>query len=302
MSKAALIELVGEDGGFPVSGIGYAESEGIKLGEDPEEIFDTAFEMSTVPKSIGGRRGRIDVPPRRSVLTFNLSDTGQGIEATISRFRRLWISKLGPRRVQWLYTSEESGTRWLHYYADKAIKFSPKRDWNLDGYARAVVSAVALEPRYESAPHEVKTPAHSGGSATYWLPAWNPTDQVGWLEWALKPNGAAAFGVPDRGFGQEPDIDPAWPPGLHDSRMIQTPLISVMWSVMSVRSGQDPYVAADLSNADGQMGGIFPLHPIPPRTGSPEDPVLLPVTIDGSAGAEAKLRIRRFWSAESGLE
>ena len=45
-----------------------------------------------------------------------------------------------------------------------------------------------------------------------------------------------------------------------------------------------------------------PLFPIPPYTGTPEDPILLPIIFDGSAGAQVEVEIRRLWSAESGLE
>lgn len=306
---AAYIEFVGENDLIPISGIGFKDALGIKLGEDPEEMFDTAFERSTIPKSIGGRFGRTDIPPRRLSLPLNLSTHIEGrvdpdaMDSVISRLRKLFGPAMAPKKVMLRYTPTDGGSvRWLWIYLDRQIKVTPKTDWSRVKFVRAVVSAVALEPRYESKPLTVKTPAHSGGSQTYWLPVWNPTDQTGWLQWSLTPNGATSFTIPDRGFGQEQSIDRTWTVGQHASRAIIIPSITVPWDVRSLKSGDDPYVAADLSNANGVMGGNYPLYGVPPYTGRKSAPVLLPVTINGPAGAEVLLTVRRFWSAESGLE
>lgn len=304
--QTAYIELRGDDDTIPVSSLSFQESQGFKLAEDPEEIFDTEFSRATIPAGIGGRLGKVDVPVRHLVLPFNITGEVAGgkipIESQVSRFRKLWGSHMQPRRVQWLYISEESGPRWLWLYLESKIQFKQSQDWNLQNYARAVVQAVAVEPRYESKPHVVKTPVHSGGTQTYWLPVWNPTDQEAWPDWSLDPKGVAtSFTIPDFSFGREQDIDVTWTPGQHSDRMVALKPISVPWSVRPVRSGDDPYVAADLSNAAGVMGGVFPLYSIPPYTGTQANPVMLPVTISGPAGAEARLSLRRFWSAESGL-
>lgn len=306
--KAALIELIGADDGFPISGVGFAESQGIKLAEDPEEIFDAGFERAVIPAGVGGRFGKTDIPVRRMSVVLNLSTHIEGqidsdkMDAVVSRLRRMFGSALAPKVVQWRYTPVDGDPRWLWIWLDKNLRFTPKTDWSVTEYVKCLVSAVALEPRFESAPLQVSTPAHPGGEVTYWLTVWNPTDQPTFPEWELEPNGATEFGFADFSFGREQDIDVTYTPGAHASRMVATPAISVPWSVRSVRSGQDPYVAADLSNANGQMGGVYPLHAIPPYTGTEDDPVLLPVTIDGPAGAKATLTLRRMWSAESGLE
>lgn len=64
----------------------------------------------------------------------------------------------------------------------------------------------------------------------------------------------------------------------------------------------DTYVNADLSNAAGLFNGVEPVYPVPPYTGTADDPILMPVVCNGPAGAKATLSQRRFWSAESGLE
>ncbi len=301
----ALIELKGKRDTLVVSGDDVALDEGIVLDVSPSGIFGTGFTTSLIEAdgAIGGREGRTRIPVRQTVQAYNIHDEGQGVAAQVSRFRKLWGTDFNRNTVQWRYTSDYSNLRWLYQRLAREIEFSPEQDWELDGFARAVVTAHSLEPRYESRAHEVKTPAHSGGTATYWLPAWNPTDQPAWLEWFLKPGaGPTGFQVADFSFGQEQQIDVGWVPDSHAARAINIPAISTMWRVRSVRSGKVPYLAADGSNAAGQMGGVFTLYPMPPYTGRPGDPVLLPVTITGPAGAEVKLRMRRFWSAESGLE
>lgn len=305
---AAYIELVGEKDTIPISGVSFKDSEHIKLGEDPEEIFDVPFERSAIPKRMGGRLGRTDIPPRRMTLPLNVSDFGQGrvdkgaVDRALSRLRKLFGPPLRPKRVMWRYTpADGSAPRWLWLHLDKQIKLTPKTDWARTGYVRAVVSAVALEPRYESRPLELEITTSSDGE-TVWFPVWNPTDQESWPTWSLIPaSGGSSFTIPDFSFDQEQDVDRSWTVGMHAARTIAIPSISVPWNVMPVRSGMDPYVAADLSNAAGQMGGLFPLYSVPAYTGRKSDPALLPVTA-GKAGSTIRLSLRRFWSAESGLE
>lgn len=135
------------------------------------------------------------------------------------------------------------------------------------------------------------------GNNTGWFEVWNPTDQLLWLEWAFDP--ALSWQFPDFGFGQERKWGRAV--GQDAARMIVTPELTQLLSVMS-DPFMDTYVNADLSNAAGLFNGVEPLYPVPPYTGTEDDPILMPVVCNGPAGAKATLRQRRFWSAESGLE
>lgn len=130
-----------------------------------------------------------------------------------------------------------------------------------------------------------------------WFDVWNPTDQPLWLEWAFDP--ARRWAFPDFSFGQERK----WgrPPGADANRLIVTPTLTQMLSVMA-DPFMDTYVNADLSNAAGLFNGVEPVYMVPPYTGTSDDPILMPVLCNGPAGARATLRQRRFWSAESGLE
>lgn len=299
----AEISLIATDDEIQVAGSGRSWFEGIELDQSPDGMFSSAFTTRTVTGAYaGGFAAGDDFPIRQLVIPFHLVDMGDGIEATVSRFRKMW--RIG-REITWRYTSDYSGARWLRVRLSREIEFSPQEDWNTQGYAHAVVSAMALQPMYESESLVVTASNPSAGSNTMWLPAWNPTDQKAWPEWALNPNGEASFSLPDFSFGNEQEIDPTWLPGDLDDRMILVPVdggtIDVMWSVMS-EPRMDTFVAADLSNAPGQMGGVDTLFWIPPYTGTPDEPILFPVTIDGPAGAQVRLTLRRFWSAESGLE
>ncbi|MGZ9830219.1 hypothetical protein ACXYTP_25225, partial [Tsukamurella ocularis] len=77
--------------------------------------------------------------------------------------------------------------------------------------------------------------------------------------------------------------------------------LTQMLSIMSDPL-MDTYVNADLSNAAGLFNGVEPVYPVPQYTGTQDDPILMPVVCRGPAGAKATLAMRRFWSAESGLE
>lgn len=126
---------------------------------------------------------------------------------------------------------------------------------------------------------------------------WNPTDQPLWLEWTFDP--ADQWQFPDFGFGQERQWGRAV--GQDAGRMIVTPRLTQRLSVMS-DPFMDTYVSADLSNAAGLFNGVEPIYPVPPYTGTATNPILLPIVCAGPRGATATLRMRRFWSAESGLE
>ena len=131
---------------------------------------------------------------------------------------------------------------------------------------------------------------------TGWFDVWNPTDQPLWLEWTFDP--ADEWKFPDFSFGQE--LKWRRPVGEDAARMIVTPELTQILSVMS-DPFQDTYINADLSNAAGLFNGVEPVYQVPPYTGTAVDPVLMPVICRGQVGAKATLRMRRFWSAESGL-
>ena len=302
----ARIALVGDDDEIVISDPtdDSVVDDGFVLNVSPTGIFGTGFTTKTISLAgqIGGREGSVDVPIRQVVFAVEIHDIGEGVAAQVSRFRKLFGTMINRRKVQWQYTTDLSGMRWLVTKLANEIAFTPEQDWELEGSARAVVTANAYEPRYEAESFQVVAQNPTAGENTLWIPTWNPTDQEAWPIWSLNPNGGpATFSYPDFGFGNEQEIDAEWTPGMHDDRMITTKPISVMWSVMA-EPLMDTYVAADLSNAPAQMEGVEPLYAIPPYTGTEDDPIMLPVVIDGPAGAQVMLTLRRHWSAESGLE
>ncbi|WP_040769162.1 DUF4402 domain-containing protein [Tsukamurella sp. 1534] len=136
------------------------------------------------------------------------------------------------------------------------------------------------------------------GASIGWFEVWNPTDQDLWLEWALDP--ALEWQFPDFAFeGAERKYNR--PVGSDSARMIVTPELTQLLSVMA-DPFMDTYVNADLSNAAGLFNGVEPVYPVPQYTGTDAAPILMPVICNGPAGAKATLTMRRFWSAESGLE
>ncbi len=290
--RLALIELISDDDRLAISGIPQAEAEGVKLAVEPDGIFSTAFK--TVTRSgafqVGGDAVGDDIPIRELTLPFNLYDNGDGIEATVHRFRMMWRQG---RSITWRYKSARSGARWLRVRLSQEIKFSPETDWNLNGYAKAVVTAIAVQPMYQSA-EDVQTATFAGsGSGIEYLEFWNPTDQRCYLEWDLDP-GKYAF--PDFSFGLESEYDRNT--GQDADRVITTPTLTQRLSVMADPQ-YDTYVSADLSNASGLFNGVEPLYWLPPYTPRTSVPVF---AWSGTAGRQVMCTMRRFWSAESGLE
>ncbi|HMS74192.1 hypothetical protein [Gordonia sp. (in: high G+C Gram-positive bacteria)] len=292
-STEAVIELVTDDDQVTVAGPGAPwEEHGIALDQSPDGMFSTAFKTRTVSGAfqIGGRFAGHDIPVREMVLPFHLLDVGNGVEATVSRFRKLWPID---GSTEWRYTSAKSGLRWLTSRLSQQIAFSPERDWNVDGYAHAVVSALALQPMYESPKDADSWSNPSSGTHTDYLKISNPTDQKCWLEWSMDP--ATQWRFPDFSFGNEGKWRRAV--GADAARMIVTPTLTSRLSVMADPM-METYVAADKSNVTGLFNGIEPMYWIPPYT----EELVVPVQCTGPAGATITCTMRRFWSAESGLE
>lgn len=301
MSYVAKIEIESDNGDSALvsdSDDDYGD-EGIELDVSPTGLYSAAYTMKTVSGAfqIGGRPAGYDMPVREMTLPFNLYEMdGQPIEETISRFRRMWGSAPHDlRNVRLKYTSDISGTRWLNTYASREIQFTPKKDWNIHGFARAVVSATALNPMYESAMAQDSWSNPSSGEHVGYVTISNPTDQRLWLEWSLDP--ATEWQFPDFSFNNEKDIDDEFDVGDHADRMIITPVLTKKLSVVS-EPMTDTYVNEENNDLSGLFNGVEPLYWVPPYTA----PLQVPVQCDGPGDATITVTMRRFWSAESGLE
>ena len=303
MAGVALIELVGDRDTIPVSGnLDEMNLNGISLAEDPRGMWGTAFTAMTIAAPVGGLPGRVDVPVGELTFDLEMWDVGEGAGTPVARVRKLFGSMWHRNKVKWRYTDPVSGdVRWLVTKLGRELAFAPNLDWETDGEAKVTVTLQVLHPLYESKAF-TRLIDHPGGGGwqTVWVYVDNPTDQPGWLEWSLIPNGTCKFRVPDFSWGQEQNIDLSWTVNEFDDRMIEIAPggngISVRWSIMS-DPFMDTYVAANLSNAAGQMGGVMPLFPVPPHTKK----TLIPVQFNGSTSAQIELHLRRFWSAESGM-
>ena len=286
----ATIEIESDDDLMVVSGDDFGD-EGVELDTSPKGMYSTAFTTRTVSGAfqIGGRAAGEEYPIRQMTLPFNLFDMGQGIEATISRFRKMW--RIG-QDVTFRYVSAISGERWLRVRLSKEIDFAPEKDWNIHGFARAVVSAIALQPMWESEAEHVSWSNPSAGQNVGYLPLSNPTDQDLWLEYTMDP---AQWSFADFSFGQEKK----WrrTVGVDADRMIVTPVLTKKLSVMA-DPVMDTYVAADGSNAAGLFNGIEPMYAVPAYT----EELLVPVVCNGAKDATITMTSRRLWTAEAGLE
>lgn len=266
----------------------------IVLDITPDGIYDTGFTVRTQSGAfeIGGRIIGEEVPIRQMTLPFWLTP------ASRPRFQKLWGTPGNLKKVRWHYDGP-SGRRSLTLKLAKQIAYETEDgyDADIDSVYHAVVVAMAVNPMYESAEDVQEWSNPSSGTNTGYFGIWNPTDQNLWLEWTFDP--ATSWSFPDFSFGQErkwgrtASVDAA--------RMIVTPTLTQILSVMSDPM-MDTYVNADLSNAAGLFNGVEPLYPVPPYTASEGSPLIVPIVCNGPAGAKATLRMRRYWSAESGLE
>lgn len=291
MSDNARIELVSDDDRIVVHSPDGGDYEGIYLGTSPDGIYSTAFKTRTVSGAfeVGGRSAGHTIPVRELILPFELVDQGDGIDAVVSRFRKMF--RLG-RDIRWEYTSSDGEMRSLWIQLAEEINVTSTFDRGVDDYVHAVVSAIALQPMYEGVEESVSWSNPAAGSNTGSVTISNPTDQKLWLEWSIDP--ATMWAFPDHSFGQEDHYDRA--PGADAERMIVTPVLTQKLSVMADLA-YDTYVSEDLSNASGLFNGVEPLYWVPPYT----PPTVVPVACNGPLGATITCTMRRLWSSESGL-
>lgn len=120
----------------------------IILDTNPDGLYDTTFTVRTSSGAFekGGRIIGESVPIREMVLPFWLTPESR------PRFQRLWGTPGNFNKVQWHYDGP-SGRRSLTLKLAKEIKYTTEDgfDAQVDDVYHAVVSALAVNPMYESA-------------------------------------------------------------------------------------------------------------------------------------------------------
>lgn len=120
----------------------------IILDTNPNGLYDTGFTVRTSSGAFerGGRIIGESVPIREMVLPFWLTPDSR------PRFQRLWGTPGNFKRVQWHYDGP-SGRRSLTLKLAKEIQYTTEDgfDADVDHVYHAVVSALAVNPMFESA-------------------------------------------------------------------------------------------------------------------------------------------------------
>ena len=133
----------------------------IILDTNPDGIYDTGFTVRTVSGAFetGGRIIGESVPIRELVLPFWLTP------ASRPRFQKLWGTPGNFKKVRYHYDGP-SGRRSLTLKLAKEIKYTTEdgHDADIDSVYKAVVSALAVNPMFESA-EDVQT--WTNGSSGY---------------------------------------------------------------------------------------------------------------------------------------
>lgn len=155
----------------------------IILDTGPDGIYDTRFTVRTMSGAFqpGGRIVGDTVPIRELVLPFHLTPESR------RRFQKLWGTPGNFRRVRYHYDGP-SGRRSLTLRLSKEIAYTTEDgyDADLDDAYHAVVSAIAVNPMFESA--EDVAEWINPGNFTVYLAATSGTFTLGY-----GPAGAAAL-------------------------------------------------------------------------------------------------------------
>lgn len=135
----------------------------IILDTDPQGVYDTGFTVRTQSGAFepGGRIVGESIPIREPVLPFWLTP------ASRPRFQKLWGTPGNFRKVKYHYDGP-SGRRSLTLKLAKEIQYTTEDgfDADIDQTYHAVVSALAVNPMYESA-EDVAEWVNPGNWAVY---------------------------------------------------------------------------------------------------------------------------------------
>lgn len=120
----------------------------IILDTEPDGLYDTRFTIRTQSGAFepGGRIVGEEVPIREMTLPFHLTPLSR------RRFQKLWGTPYHLRKVRWVYDGP-SGPRTLILKLAKEILYTTEDgfDADIDDAYHAVVSAIAVNPMFESA-------------------------------------------------------------------------------------------------------------------------------------------------------
>ena len=123
------------------------QADDIILDVNPDGLYDTGFTVRTQSGAFeqGGRIIGESVPIREMILPFWLTPQSR------PRFQRLWGTPGNFNKVKWHYDGP-SGRRTLTLKLAKEIKYTTEDgfDASINGVYHAVVSALAVNPMYES--------------------------------------------------------------------------------------------------------------------------------------------------------
>lgn len=127
----------------------------IILDTDPKGMYATGFKLRTQSGAFepGGRIVGEQVPIRELVLPFWLSQESR------ARFQKLWGTPGNFNKVKYIYDGP-SGPRWLTARLSKEIEYTTEDgfDASIDNVYHAVVSALAVNPMFESAETVIEWP------------------------------------------------------------------------------------------------------------------------------------------------
>ena len=155
-------------------------AQGINLAESPRGMWGTSFTARTIPSSLGGMPGRVDVPVGELVFDLDMWDVGEGAGSPVARAQAVRVDVAPQHREVAPHRSGVQQVRWLGKLA-RELEFAPDLDLGGRREARVSVTMQTLKPLYESKALTLLA-EHPGGGGwqTVWLEVSNPTDQPGW--------------------------------------------------------------------------------------------------------------------------
>lgn len=278
---------------------------GVHLGQHVEGLWaaptDTIWNSTAY--QIGATYGGDRNPRREIELDVEIIATrNSSWERNWSDWMRAWSTTEDCK----LWYETPNSRRFLSVRPSKQADMAPRIDPIQLGHATVQMSLTAGDPWwYEdtvTSSYITTTDTMAGGTENGHVNLSNPTPLEMWPMWVLQGNLGIQWTIPDWSFGND-DFERATEDA--DRAILMAPLTTGEHLLIDT----DPLAENGQFNSSldtefhQRMGGVRFMYQVPPYSGTPEEPIVLPIAVTRAPiGAGIELRMRRAWPTPMGMQ
>ena len=282
MSDYLTYEVYGWEGSYWCIGGPDAGDQGVTLAPGATKLLDAPVKTMWTKSAFGQRYEGKKVQRRDPVLALNIEgDDPDDWHEVDSRIRMAFDYDTQTRIVA--ITSDGPRTLWVRLLEDPVASAIADKDPHLWAQSRLTLTLAAEQPYWEAEDSTSTWTLASGTAGSGQVAVFNDGDVEVWLQYVCTgPTGT--YTLPDYSF-----ID-----DVAATRTLTLPTLVPADGDLTVDTGQEEeqLVTTNKTPIWNRWSGNGFLFPLPPHTGTRNDPVLLPVSVTGGAAGISKVQVR----------